>query len=60
MGQPTDKPNADQREALNESERRAEEERPQNYKEGETRDKVVEVLPIDGDSTSIQGLDPSK
>ncbi len=60
MVQPTDKPNADPREALNESERRAERERPQNYKDDENSDKVVEVLPIDGDGAPIQGLDPDK
>ena len=49
-----------QRQALNESERQAERERPQNYKDKETQEKVVEVLPIDGDSTPIEGIDPDK
>lgn len=57
----TDQPGAQpQRDALNESERRAETERPQNYKERETAEKVVEVLPLDGDSTPIQGIDPDR
>ena len=51
---------SDQREALNESERQAERERPQNYKDKETHEKIVEVLPIDGDGTPIKGIDPDK
>ncbi len=54
------KPAADERKALNDSERRAERERPQNYKEEESAEKVVEVLPLDGDSAPIEGLDPKK
>jgi hypothetical protein len=58
MDKPLNRQGQDPREALNDAERRAERERPQNYKQGETEDKVVEVLPIDGDSTPIQGIDP--
>ena len=60
MGDPTDKPTADQRKALEQCERRADRERPQNFKDDENRDKVVEVLPVDGDSTPIKGLDPAR
>ena len=49
-----------QRQALNDSERQAERERPQNYKDKETQEKIVEVLPIDGDGTPIEGIDPDK
>jgi hypothetical protein len=58
MDKPVVKQGQDQREALNDAERRAERERPQNYQQEETEDKIVEVLPIDGDSTPIQGIDP--
>lgn len=54
------KPDADERAALNESERKAERERPENYKEAENAEKVVEVLPLDGEKTPIQGIDPDK
>ena len=54
MDKPVVKQGQDQREALNDAERRAERERPQNYQQEETEDKIVEVLPIDGDSTPIQ------
>ncbi|MDP9046317.1 MAG: hypothetical protein M3O01_16065 [Pseudomonadota bacterium] len=61
MNEPsTPPPSNPQRDALNESERRAERERPQNYKDKETAEKVVEVLPLDGDSAPIQGIDPDK
>ena len=50
----------DQREALSESERRASIEQPENFKEDETEQKVVEILPIDGDGSAIKGIDPEK
>lgn len=50
----------DQREALSESERKASREQPENFKKEGTEDKVVEVLPIDGEGTAIKGLDPDK
>lgn len=55
------KPGADaQRDALDRSERAAERERPQNYKDKQTAEKVVEVLPPDADGTPIQGIDPDR
>lgn len=56
--QPNAKP--DDREALGESERRASTEQPENFKKKETEDKVVEVLPIDGEGAAIKGIDPDK
>jgi len=56
----TTKPATDQREALSESERRASIEQPENFKDAETDEKVVEVLPIDGDGAAIKGIDPDK
>ena len=50
----------DQREALSDSERNASREQPENFKKEETEDKVVEVLPIDGEGAAIKGLDPGK
>lgn len=50
----------DQREALSESERKASREQPENFKKEKTEDKVVEVLPIDGEGAAIKGLDPKK
>jgi hypothetical protein len=49
-----------QREALSESERKASSEQPENFKKEETEEKVVEVLPIDGEGAAIKGLDPEK
>ena len=60
MSTPGTQPDADQRKALDDSERSAERERPENYKDGATREKIVEVLPLDGDSTPIEGLDPDR
>ena len=51
---------ADPREALSESERRASIEQPENFKESETDEKVVEILPIDGEGAAIKGIDPDK
>jgi hypothetical protein len=47
-------------EALTESERRASQTHPENFKEDETDDKVVEILPIDGEGSAIKGIDPEK
>ncbi len=58
MTNPKDR--ADPREALAEAERDASREQPENFKEDETDDKVVEVLPIDGDGAAIKGIDPDK
>ena len=51
---------ADPRGALRESERRASTEQPENFKETETDEKVVEVLPIDAEGDAIKGIDPDK
>lgn len=50
----------DPREPLSESERRASIEQPENFKEAATDEKVVEVLPIDGEGAAIKGIDPDK
>ena len=50
-----------QREALRESEKDASIEQPENFKDAETDAKVVEILPIEPDSSAaIQGIDPDK
>jgi hypothetical protein len=46
-----------QREALNESEKKAKEQQPGSYKEEETADKVVEIPPTGPDERPIRGLD---
>ena len=46
-----------QREALNESEKKANEKQPGSYKEKETEDKVVEIPPTGPDERPIRGLD---
>ena len=51
---------SDQRDALSESERRASAEQPESFKENETGEKIVEVLPIDGEGAAIEGIDPDK
>jgi hypothetical protein len=48
-----------QREALEDSERRAAKDRPKNYKEEENDDKVVEIGP-DLTDDPIKGIDPEK
>ncbi len=54
-------PGADQRDALEQSEKDASRKQPENFKDEETEDKVVEVLPIEkSDSGAIRGLDPEK
>ncbi len=47
-----------EREALQESERHASRTQPENFKDDATDEKIVEVLPVDGDGTAIQGIDP--
>jgi hypothetical protein len=46
-----------QRDALNESQKKANEQQPGSYKEKETDDKVVEIPPKGPDSKPIRGLD---
>lgn len=46
-----------QREALNESEKKAAEKQPGSYKEAETDDKIVEIPPAGPDEKPIRGLD---
>ncbi len=48
----------DEREALQQSERNASRTQPENFKDRKTDEKIVEVLPVDGDGTAIQGIDP--
>jgi hypothetical protein len=48
---------ADQREALERSEKKAAKDRPQNYKDEANDDKVVEVGP-DLRNAPIEGIDP--
>jgi hypothetical protein len=47
----------DQRKALAESEKHANRKQPENYKEEETEDKVVEIGP-DVEEDPIKGIDP--
>ena len=53
----TTPPASDQREALNESQRKANEQQPGSYKEKETDDKVVEIPPKGPQEKPIRGLD---
>ena len=46
-----------QREALEQSEKKANEKQPGSYKEEETADKVVEIPPTGPDERPIRGLD---
>jgi len=48
---------AGQREALNEAQKKANEQQPGSYKEKETEDKVVEIPPKGPDKKPIRGLD---
>ena len=50
-------PSEDQRKALAESEKKADEKQPQNFKDEATADKKVEVGP-DMTDDPIQGIDP--
>ena len=54
------RPDADPREALKESEKKASEKHPENFKDDETEDKVVEIPPIEKDGSAIKGLDPDE
>jgi hypothetical protein len=45
------------REALEQSERKANQTEPENYKD-DAADKIVEIPPVDGDNQPIKGLDP--
>ena len=58
MKTPQHRTPAEQREALKQSERKANETHPENFKEEENEDKQVEILPIDEDGSAIRGIDP--
>jgi len=58
MPKPQPPESADQRKALNDSEKRASEQQPGSYKQDATDDKVVEVGPIDKKDSAIKGIDP--
>lgn len=47
----------EQRQALNESEKKASEKQPGSYKEEATAEKVVEIPPAGPDKKPIRGLD---
>ena len=53
----TTPPARDQREALNESEKKAAEQQPGSYKEEETADKIVEIPSKGPQEKPIRGLD---
>jgi len=53
----TTPPGAAQREALNEAQKKANEQQPGSYKEKETDDKIVEIPPKGPDKKPIRGLD---
>ena len=53
----TDTPAREQRQALNESEKKASEKQPGSYKEEATAEKVVEIPPAGPDKKPIRGLD---
>lgn len=56
-----DAPADAQREALRRSEKDAAAEQPENFKDAETEEKIVEILPIEPDhSAAIQGIDPEE
>ena len=55
---PSKPPAADQREALDESQREANAQQPGSYRPEATDDKIVEVKPIDRKDSAIKGLDP--
>jgi hypothetical protein len=48
---------SEQRQALNESEKKANEQQPGSYKEKATAEKVVEIPPAGPDKRPIRGLD---
>jgi hypothetical protein len=49
----------DERLALEKSEKKASEQQPGSFKDEATKEKVVEVLPIDPQSSAIKGIDPT-
>ncbi len=51
-------PAGEQRQALNDSEKKASEKQPGSYKEEATAEKVVEIPPTGPDEKPIRGLDP--
>jgi hypothetical protein len=53
----TGKPASDQREALKESEKKANEKQPGSFKDKETDEKVVEIPPAGPGKKPIRGLD---
>ncbi|HSC64690.1 MAG TPA: hypothetical protein VLD35_13695 [Caldimonas sp.] len=53
----TTPPAGGQREALNDAQKKANEQQPGSYKEEETADKVVEIPPKGPDEKPIRGLD---
>ena len=53
----TTPPGAAQRDALNEAQKKANEQQPGSYKEKETDDKIVEIPPKGSDEKPIRGLD---
>ena len=58
MSTPKNRP--DPREALTDAERAASRTQPENFKEAETDEKVVEILPINDAGSAIKGIDPEK
>jgi hypothetical protein len=50
----------DPREALKESERKASQDHPENFKDDATEEKIVEVAPVEEDGSAIRGLDPKR
>ena len=50
-------PAAEQRQALNDAEKKASEKQPGSYKEEATAEKVVEIPPSGPDKKPIRGLD---
>jgi hypothetical protein len=56
--QPKSRESADQRKALNESEKKASKPLPESYPQRETEDKIVEVRRIDRKDSAIKGIDP--
>jgi hypothetical protein len=57
MNAPTQNTAEDQRDELNEAEKKAAEQQPGSYKEEETAEKVVEIPPTGPNEKPIRGLD---
>ena len=53
-------PPGDEREALEQSEKKASEKQPGSYKERATDDKIVEIPPTGPDAKPIRGLDSNE